>query len=427
MQKQPTLNIGLIGHVAHGKSSLVRSITNEHTARKDSRCTTKNITVQVGYSNAKIYKCDICAIPACYASTNGSSKKIPNCPTCNTNNNMNLIKHISFVDCPGHECLMRNMISGSAIMDGALMVIASNEVVPQPQTAEHMIVADIMGINDYIVIQNKVDLLKNKHQAESNKQDIDNFIKNTHAENSPIIPTSFSPALPLNVDVILHYLATKFDSNPNAWYEQYPLFMYCIRSFDINKPGSQYNNIKGGVIGGSIMNGELSVGDKIEIRPGLIVNNKKTGKVKVIPIITTVCSLMTDKTSLQTARRGGLIAIGTTLDPSLTKNDRMVGMCIGKVNQLPDIGTEWTIRTQLLKYALGTDDKDRVRAINVGERLQISIGSGNNICEVIEKVSKKVYKVRTKNHICPVAGQSMALSRAINKSFRIIGKCRLVN
>lgn len=460
---QPTVNIGCLGNVSDGKSSCVRAVTGEQTSRNDSRCSKKNITVQVGYSNAKIYRCTDCEPPQCYASCEGSLENAPACRSCGWSaDNMVLVQHLSFVDCPGHECLMRNMISGSSVMDGALVVIAANATVPGPQTAEHLVAADITGIKRYIILQNKVDLLMLGKEASQgavidhlrrHRDAIVQFIAGTSAEHAPIVPTSLSPASTVNVDVLLQYLATHFPPNPQPapFYKPFGLLMHCIRSFDINKPGTQVEQLKGGVIGGTIMTGTLRVGDEIEIVPGLVQKDRKTGEIVQIPLRTRVVSLFTGKTPLKEAVRGGLIGIGTLLDPTLTRTDRMVGMCIGRVGSLPRARQIFNVKVRLLKFALGmasdgdadgqrrqfgdlggsqvndTLSQERVKPMQVGEMLQIAIGAGSQRATVVTKLAKNVFTLKIRTPACVLDGQPMTLSRSVRGSLRIIGQAHLVN
>jgi hypothetical protein len=87
----------------------------------------RNITIKLGYANAKIYKCedDSCPRPQTYRAY-GSSKE--DAPTCEVpgfqDKRMQLLRHVSFVDCPGHDILMATMLNGAAVMDGALLLIA---------------------------------------------------------------------------------------------------------------------------------------------------------------------------------------------------------------------------------------------------------------------------------------------------------------
>ena len=84
--------------------------------------------------------------------------------------------------------LMANMLSGAATMDAALLIIAANEGI-KPQTREHFTALQAKGINNIIIIQNKIDLVS-KEKAIENYKKIKEFVKGTIAENSPIIPVS---------------------------------------------------------------------------------------------------------------------------------------------------------------------------------------------------------------------------------------------
>ena len=97
-----------------------------------------------------------------------------------------------------------------------------------------------------------------------------------------------------------------------------------IRSFDVNKPGEDAENLKGGVAGGSILQGVLRVGDEIEVRPG-IVSKDSSGRVRCTPIFSKIVALRAEKNMLEYAVPGGLIGVGTKIDPMLTRADRLVG------------------------------------------------------------------------------------------------------
>lgn len=66
---------------------------------------------------------------------------------------MELVRHVSFVDCPGHDILMATMLNGAAVMDGAMLLIAANEPCPQPQTSEHLAAVEIMRLQHIIILQ----------------------------------------------------------------------------------------------------------------------------------------------------------------------------------------------------------------------------------------------------------------------------------
>ncbi|KAH8521650.1 hypothetical protein H0E87_002630 [Populus deltoides] len=271
ISRQATINIGTIGHVAHGKSTVVKAISGVQTVRFKNELE-RNITIKLGYANAKIYKCEDerCPRPKCYKAYGSGKEDNPMCDVEGFQNcRMNLLRHVSFVDCPGHDILMATMLNGAAIMDGALLLIAANESCPQPQTSEHLAAVEIMRLQHIIILQNKVDLIQenaaiNQHEA------IKKFIQGTVADGAPVVP--ISAQLKYNIDVVCEYIVKKipipernFISPPN---------MIVIRSFDVNKPGYEVDEIRGGVAGGSILRGVLKVNQFIEVRPGIIVKDR---------------------------------------------------------------------------------------------------------------------------------------------------------
>ena len=174
-----------------------------------------------------------------------------------------LVRHVSFVDCPGHDILMATMLNGAAVMDAALLLIAGNEPCPQPQTSEHLAAVEIMKLQHIIILQNKIDLVK-EAAALQQHEDIKAFVKGTVADSSPIVP--ISAQLRYNIDVAAEYI-TNYIPVPVRDFTSEPK-MIVIRSFDVNKPGQEVQDLRGGVAGGSIIQGVLRVGQEIEIRPG---------------------------------------------------------------------------------------------------------------------------------------------------------------
>jgi len=169
---------------------------------------------------------------------------------------MVLTRHVSFVDCPGHDTLMATMLAGAAVMDAALLLVAGNQVYPQPQTREHLIAVDIMKLEHIIVLQNKIDIaIKDKQAVQKQYNDIKNSLSSGTGTSAPIIP--ISAQLRYNIDVVVDYLcripipAREFTVPP---------YMIVIRSFDVNKPGEDAETLVGGVAGGTILKGCLQVG-----------------------------------------------------------------------------------------------------------------------------------------------------------------------
>eukprot|EP01120_Amphizonella_sp_Union-15-10_P012311 TRINITY_DN5443_c0_g2_i1.p1 TRINITY_DN5443_c0_g2~~TRINITY_DN5443_c0_g2_i1.p1 ORF type:complete len:477 (+),score=77.62 TRINITY_DN5443_c0_g2_i1:92-1522(+) len=419
ISRQATLNIGTIGHVAHGKSTVVKAISGVQTVRFKNELE-RNITIKLGYANAKIYKCDSpqCTRPGNYKAFGSLMEDNPKCMRDGCNGTLRLQRHVSFVDCPGHDILMATMLNGATVMDAALLLIAGNESCPQPQTSEHLAAIDIMKLKHIIILQNKIDLVKDSAAADQYKQ-ILGFIKGTIAEGSPVIP--ISAQLKYNIDVVLEYLCTKipipvrdFTSSPS---------LIVIRSFDINKPGAEVDELLGGVAGGSIVRGVLKVGDRIEVRPG-IVSKDQEGNVKCTPIFSRIISLFAEQNDLQFAVPGGLIGVGTKIDPTLCRADRLVGQVLGAVGKLPDIFTEIEVNFYLLRRLLGVrttgDKQSRVGKLERGEVLMVNIGSTSTGGRV-SAVKVDLARIALLQPVCTQEGEKIAISRRIDKHWRLIG------
>ena len=324
ISRQATINIGTIGHVAHGKSTVVKAISGVQTVRFKNELE-RNITIKLGYANAKIYKCDneACPRPTCYRSYKSEKEVDPPCERDGCEGTYRLLRHISFVDCPGHDILMSTMLSGAAVMDAALLLIAGNETCPQPQTSEHLAAIEIMKLNHVIILQNKVDLMK-KDDAQTHNQSILKFIRGTVADKSPVIP--ISAQLKYNIDAINEALVTKIPVPLRDFTK--PPHMMIIRSFDVNKPGAEIEELKGGVAGGSILAGVLRLGDEIEIRPGLVKKDSE-GKVTCTPIFSRIVSLFAEHNDLKFAVPGGLIGkarpppLPSSSPPIVNQTDRL--------------------------------------------------------------------------------------------------------
>lgn len=423
MGRQATINIGTIGHVAHGKSTVVKAISGVQTVRFKTELE-RNITIKLGYANAKIYKCDNpkCERPGNYKSFSSKKEMHPPCEVPGCDSTMTLQRHVSFVDCPGHDILMATMLNGAAVMDAALLLVAGNEPCPQPQTSEHLAAVEIMKLKNILILQNKIDLVKEKDAA-SQYEEILTFIRGTVAEGSPIIP--ISAQMKYNVDVICEYICKKipvpvrdFTSSPQ---------LIVIRSFDVNKPGEEVASLKGGVAGGSILQGVLKIGDEIEVRPG-IVTKDENGAVKCIPILSTIVSLFAEHNNLKIAVPGGLIGVGTRIDPTLTRADRLVGQVLGECGKLPDIFTELEISYFLLRRLLGvktegTEKKKgggKIKKLAKGDILMVNIGSTSTGARILQ-VKGDLAKVVLTAPVCSSEGEKLAISRRVEKHWRLIG------
>ncbi|WEU39713.1 MAG: translation initiation factor IF-2 subunit gamma [Candidatus Odinarchaeum yellowstonii] len=410
---QAVVNVGVVGHVDHGKTTLVHAITGEWTDRHSEEIK-RGISIKLGYSDVTVFKCPKCPELEAYTTRNLS----PDLKCAKCGGDLTPVRKISFVDAPGHEVLMATVLSGSSLMDGALLIIAANEKCPQPQTREHLAVLQITGIKNIVIVQNKAELVSEKEALENYKQ-IKEFVKGTVAENAPIIPTS--AILKKNVDVLL-YAIQKYIPTPQRD-DTKPLLMYVTRSFDVNKPGCEPQDLQGGVLGGSILQGKLSVGDIIEIRPGIKID-KPSGSYYA-PITTTVRSLQGGGVELKEARPGGLIGVGTKLDPSLTKADGLIGNVIGHVNNLPPVIDEITISVNLMQRAVGTNELVQVENIQLKEPLMVNIGAAVTI-GVVTKISNNRVTLKLKRPVCSETNQRIAISRQIKGRWRLIGWGELI-
>jgi len=393
--QQSEVNIGLVGHVDHGKTTLTKALSGKWTDTHSEEIR-RGISIRLGYADINFYKCVKCKGSDAFSISD-------KCPKCG--GEAKFLRRVSFVDAPGHETLMATMLSGAAIMDGALLVIAANEKCPQAQTAEHLTALDSLDIKNIVIAQNKVDLVS-KEQVKQNFKEIKTFIKGTLLENAPIIPIAAHYGV--NIDVLIQAIeefipTPKRDKNLSAR-------MYVARSFDINRPGTNVEEIRGGVIGGSLLQGEIKVGDDIELRPGV----KKKNVYK--PIITKVISLTTGEMKVENVGPGGLIAIGTELDPALTKSDNISGNVVGKPGTLPPVRDTLNLEIKLLQKLIGSDET--IKPIIKAEPLMLSAGSAVTV-GVVENPGKGILTLKLP--ICAEKGSKVALSRRIGARWHLIG------
>jgi translation initiation factor 2 subunit 3 len=401
LPSQPEVNVGTIGHVDHGKTTLVQSLTGVWASRHSEELK-RGITIKLGYADMPIYKCPKCELPKNYTTQ-------PTCPNCGTK--ATFVRAVSFVDAPGHEALMATMLSGAAIMDGAILVIAADEPCPQPQTREHLEAVNVIGIKKIIIVQNKIDIVDEK-RARKNHDEIKAFVKGTVAEKAPIIPISAQRGV--NIDVLLNAMQD-FIPTPKRDDTKPPL-MYIVRSFDINKPGSATDDLEGGIIGGTIFQGKFAVGDELEIRPGIPVEGRGT----YTPLFSEIVSLHAGGKNVKEARCGGLVGVGTLLDPSFSKADGLTGNMSGKKDLLPATLSELKLETHVLERAVGTKELVKVDRIAVAESLLLHLGAAITVGKVtaIGKDSATLHLTRP---ICAQVGSRVAISRKIGGRWRLIG------
>ncbi|MEA3558000.1 MAG: translation initiation factor IF-2 subunit gamma [Candidatus Thermoplasmatota archaeon] len=405
VKTQPGVNIGLVGHVDHGKTTLTEALSGVW-ADTHSEEIKRGITIKLGYADTEFYKCPKCDHPKCYSTK-------PKCPNCGEKTEY--LRSVSFVDSPGHETLMATMLSGSAIMDGALLMIAANEKCPQPQTREHLMALDFIGVKNVVVVQTKIDLVT-REKAKENFAEIKKFVKDTVAENAPVIPVSahHGSNLDLLISVLLSHIPTKEHDSEST------VRMYIARSFDVNKPGTNFNKLSGGVLGGSLLQGELKIGDDIEIRPGIKVEEKGTSSFEFKPLISSITTMIAGGRTRKVLHPGGLVGIGTCLDPNLTKSDSLIGSVVGTPGTLPEVINELKLETFLMEYLVGLNTEVKVDKIRTKEVLMLNVGTATTVGIVTSPHDNKV-EMDLKMPICADKGQRVAISRRVGNKFRLIG------
>lgn len=393
----------MVGHVDHGKTTLTEALSGIWTDVHSEEIK-RGISIRLGYADCKFYKCPKCSTPQCYT----TKSKCPNCGT-----KTKIIQEISFVDSPGHETLMATMLSGAALMDGAVLVIAANEKCPQPQTKEHLMALDIIGVKNIIIVQNKIDIIS-KEDAIKNYKEIKEFVKGTIAEKAPIIPIAAQQGT--NIDVLIEEIIERIPARTRD--KDLPARMYIARSFDVNKPGTKPEDLSGGVIGGSIKQGKIKVDEEVEIRPG--IRHEEGNKVYWKPITTKVTKLMTGNKNVKEIYPGGLVAVGTSLDPSLTKSDGLSGNILGVPGTLPETLHEILLEVHLLDRVVGAKEELDVEGIRTNEPLMLNVVTATTI-GVVSSARENDAEVKLKLPISAEKGARVAISRRIGARWRLIG------
>lgn len=399
----PEINIGLVGHVDHGKTTLVKAFSGKWTDTHSEELK-RGITIKLGYADAVFYKCPKCSAPECY-----SVHKL--CPACGSETQ--ILRKVSFVDAPGHESLMATMLAGATIIDGALLLVSALEDCPQPQTREHLTALQIIGIKNLIVVQNKVDVVDEKKAAENYNQ-IREFLKTTPYKDVPIIPVSAMHSI--NLDVLIQQIEETIPT-PKRELSKEPL-MLIARSFDINKPGKLPEKLVGGVLGGALKQGRLSIGQEIEISPGYPIEekNKKIWK----PLKTKIVGLMTGGDSVNDVTPGGSIAILTELDPSIVKSDKLVGNIAGIPGKLPPVWYSLALKVQLLERVVGIKEETKVEPIKLNEALMLNVNSAATVGFVTE-LGRDTIKCNLKIPVSANKTDRITISRRVGNRFRLIG------
>lgn len=389
--------------VDHGKTTLTERLSGKWTDTHFEEIK-RGITIKLGYANAAFYKFKNKQTNKIDYTT---QEKGPN------GEKTELLRRVSFIDAPGHESLMATMISGAAIMDGAILLIAANEKCPQPQTQEHLMALEIIGCKNIVIAQNKIDLVTEKEAQENYKQ-LKEFLKGTIAENAPIIPISAQQNT--NINYLIEAIEKTIETREMDLKKD-PV-MYIARSFDVNKPGTKIQELVGGVLGGAVKQGILNIGDNIIIIPGTQIS--KEGKTLWEPIKTKIIGINTGDTKIDSATPGGSVAILTSLDPYYVKGDALRGNIAGYENKMPPVWHEFTLKTNLLARVVGELNKTEVQAIKLAEPLMLNVNSAATIGMVTQLGKDKVH-VKLKLPVCCTKEDRITISRTVGNRWRLIG------
>jgi translation initiation factor 2 subunit 3 len=373
------LNVGVVGHIDHGKTTLLSRITGKF-ADTHSEELKRGITIKLGYADTILEH-------------NGKKR------------------YVSFVDAPGHEMLMATMLSGAAIIDAAVLVIAANEGI-KPQTQEHLMALQAKNIKNIIIVQNKIDLV-DKEKAKESYDKIKEFIKGTIAENSPIIPVSAQQNI--NVDKVKEILINL--EIPKRNLEEKPIFIIA-RSFDVNRPGIKLDKLHGGVLGGVLRQGRLKVKDTIEIKPG--ISEIKANQQVYTTIKTKITSIYRGKHPIKEAVPGGSLAVETELDNTLTRADSLSGCLASPPGFLPEISDSVKIKFQLFEKVVGTEKHEPISQIKSQELILLSINTSITVGQVI-KIKNNQAELKLRIPIVPLKGANVGIARNIDGHWRLIG------
>ena len=391
----------MVGHVDHGKTTLTQALsgvwTDTHSEERK-----RGISIKLGYADTAFYKTD-----------DGRFYAKGKHPEDRDDSDGELLRVVSFVDAPGHETLMAVMISGASIMDGAMLLIAATEKCPQPQTREHLAALQIAGIENIVVVQNKIDIVTRERAVESYGE-IKEFLGGTIAEGAPIIPVSAHHDV--NLDILIQAIEDVIPT-PDRSSDETGL-MYVARSFDTNRPGSRPAELQGGIIGGSIVEGSFSIGDSILIAPGRRVPGDGSGA----PSRPTLERVTGGGIDLESVHAGGLCGIATPMDPVSTKADELSGQVMAREGELPPVWKDLDLELELLDNMVsgGQNAPEKVRPLQPNEMLMVNSATATSVGTVSSiKGSKATLQLRLP--ICAKSGSRITLSRRVGSRWRLIG------
>jgi elongation factor Tu len=245
---KPHVNVGTIGHVDHGKTTLTAAITAVQAARGLGQYKSYDEIAKASESAGRRDATKILTIATAHVEYESEKR------------------HYAHIDCPGHADYVKNMITGAAQMDGAILVVSAADG-PMPQTREHVLLARQVNVPALVVFLNKVDLVDDPELLELVEMEVRELLTSYEfdGDNIPVIKGSATDALKASVDKneegykAIAELMDALDENiPDPEREQDRPFLM---------PVEDVFSIKGrGTVGtGRIERGEIKVGDEVEV------------------------------------------------------------------------------------------------------------------------------------------------------------------
>lgn len=389
----PIINIGMVGHIDHGKTTLLYKLSGKW-ADTHSEELKRGITIKLGYADIVIYH-----------DKSGYNK----------DKKGEAVRHVSFVDAPGHEMLMATMLSGAAMIDAAILVIAANEGI-KPQTIEHLAALQAKKVKNLIVAQNKIDLVS-AEQAKKNYQEIKELLKGRY-DDAPIIPVSAQQEV--NLDKIYEAIANV--PLPKRDEDAVPIFVIA-RSFDINRPGTKSSGLHGTILGGTLKQGKLKIGDEIEIKPGRAA--KEANQIHYHALKTKIVKLFKGSRGVEELVPGGSMSIETELDMALGKGDVLTGNVASLTGKLPGMAASINVKFNLFPEVFGVGGHVKAENIKPSEMLMLSVNTSMTV-GVVKHVKKDMIELSLKIPLVPFKGDNVGIARNVNNHWRLIGYGEIV-
>ena len=421
---QPTLNIGLIGDVANGKSTLVRAITGKRTQSHSSEQQKHGMTIRLGFANSSVLRCkDISCGLFSFRKDEVADEldKPPNCAYCG--GSAEVITRISFIDTPGHSDLLPTMLSGASAVDAVIVAAASNVPCPSPQARQHLDALRVSGQNfngRIAIAQTKAELLAQACRGAADDLTGDKLtahassgrenLRKTVASNAPFFPTC--APLEAGLEPLAAWLASLCSKGANKQHSEGSTIFRTLRSFDVNYAGTSTQKLVGGVLGGSIQGpGGISRGETLEIRPGLIfeaADKKPPSVFKTHPVRFQVEEIMTGKNALESASAGGLVALRTTLDPSFCTDDRLIGSVVGAPGTLPPVWGPGLFLDKL--RSLDSSSSKKEKALKKDSKVRVHAGSASVTGRIVRvSYSKQKMELFLDSPICAPKYSNIAI------------------